>query len=182
MLWETRLAGRGSGTNLAGMPQFLLASTFATLALLVFLGTLVAVSVVDLHEQRIPDRILLPGCAAVFALLVAHAIAAGDASRLANGLVAATWGLAGSLLLHLIGRTSFGFGDVKLAGLIGLMAGWLSPAAAMVAVVAAFGGAGAVVVVLMLLRRAGWSTRFAFGPFMALAAIATTAGAVIGAQ
>ncbi len=59
-----------------------------------------------------------------------------------------------------------GFGDVKLAGLLGLFLGWLSWGSVVVATFGAFLLGGIVGVALIAARRAGRKSAIPFGPFM----------------
>ncbi|MFC7480110.1 hypothetical protein ACFQX7_08815 [Luedemannella flava] len=59
-----------------------------------------------------------------------------------------------------------GFGDVKLAGLLGLYLGWLGWGPVIVGTFAGFLFGAVVGAVLMLIRRAGRKSAVAFGPFM----------------
>ncbi len=59
-----------------------------------------------------------------------------------------------------------GFGDVKLAGVLGMLLGWVGWAALIVGGFSAFVLGGVVGVLLMLGRRATRKSRIPFGPFM----------------
>jgi leader peptidase (prepilin peptidase)/N-methyltransferase len=59
-----------------------------------------------------------------------------------------------------------GFGDVKLAGVLGLLLGWLGWGALVVGAFFGFVLGGVVGAALMFARRAGRRTAIPFGPFM----------------
>jgi leader peptidase (prepilin peptidase)/N-methyltransferase len=61
-----------------------------------------------------------------------------------------------------------GFGDVKLAGVIGMYLGWVSWPLAIIATFAAFLIGSAVGIVVMVRGRGGRKTKVPFGPFMVL--------------
>jgi leader peptidase (prepilin peptidase)/N-methyltransferase len=61
----------------------------------------------------------------------------------------------------------FGFGDVKLSGLLGLVSG-LGNTLPALAIGAIAGGVGAAL--MMVFRRAGRRTTIAYGPYLALGA------------
>jgi leader peptidase (prepilin peptidase) / N-methyltransferase len=95
------------------------------IALLILAAYLIPVSVIDLQVLRIPDRLTYPAL-----LLSVVAIAAvsfrggyGDAVRAAGlGML----GYAGFLVIfHLVYPRGLGFGDVKLALVMGLHLGWM---------------------------------------------------------
>ncbi|CAN5831665.1 A24 family peptidase [soil metagenome] len=82
----------------------------------VLAGWLVALSVVDLREHRLPNALTLPG----FVVILAVALVAGRGTGALLGAVA----LAGLyLVLHLLSRDGMGAGDVKLALGLGAVTG-----------------------------------------------------------
>jgi leader peptidase (prepilin peptidase)/N-methyltransferase len=76
------------------------------------------------------------------------------------------------LVLALVspGGGGLGYGDVKLAGLLGLLLGWLGWGSVILSVVAAFVIGGVIALILLLSGRASRSTHIAFGPSMILGA------------
>jgi leader peptidase (prepilin peptidase)/N-methyltransferase len=64
-----------------------------------------------------------------------------------------------------------GFGDVKLAGLLGLLMGWLGWGPVIVSVLAAFVIGGLSALILLVAGRASRSSHIAFGPSMILGAL-----------
>jgi leader peptidase (prepilin peptidase) / N-methyltransferase len=91
-----------------------------------FFSTLIAVSVVDLFNYVIPDRIVFPSLGASFALIVAISLYYDDASAITGALVGM---LLYALMLGLpfvVRPNALGFGDVKLALLMGLFLGWFN--------------------------------------------------------
>jgi leader peptidase (prepilin peptidase)/N-methyltransferase len=64
-----------------------------------------------------------------------------------------------------------GFGDVKLAPVLGVTLGWVGVGAAAVGLFAAFLVGGVVGVALMIARRAGRRSHLAFGPYLLLGAL-----------
>jgi leader peptidase (prepilin peptidase)/N-methyltransferase len=75
-------------------------------------------------------------------------------------------GLAIFMIMHVVYPAGMGMGDVKLAGIIGLVTGWVSIATSIVALMFAFFLSAIVSVVLLLSRRATMKTALPFGPFM----------------
>ena len=119
---------------------------------------------IDVDEHRLPDAIVLPGYPVVLAAVLLEAWGSGG-SALPAVLAGIACGLV-LLLLHLAG--GLGFGDVKLAPLLGALATAAVPGAGPLWLVLAFlvGGVAAAVV---LVRR-GPGARMPFGPPMLLAA------------
>lgn len=136
-------------------------------------------AVVDVREHRLPDRLVLPGAAAsavlwIAAFTVAGADAGGpggNARTLAAGVVL----FAGYLLLRIVHPPGMGFGDVKLAGLLGLHLGAAGWAHVLAGTVLAFLLGGLAGGALLLARRVRWRTAIPFGPFMLAGAVTALA-------
>jgi len=120
---------------------------------------LVAVAVTDIHERRIPNRIMFPALAGALALAL---IQPERWSLLLGGALA-----AGMLLLPVLfyGLEKAGGGDVKLALFLGLVLGW--PYVAL-ALLLAFVSAGLFSVGGLVLGRLSRHSLIAFGPFLSL--------------
>jgi len=140
-------------------------------ALLPFLGLVVvgaALAWIDLTQRRLPNRIVLPAVGASVPLLLGAAVLDGGLSRWLTALAggAVLFGLY--LVLALISPRGMGMGDVKLAALVGLYAGYLGWAALVVAAFAGFLLGGAVGLIGIVARRATRKTAIPFGPWMLL--------------
>jgi leader peptidase (prepilin peptidase)/N-methyltransferase len=136
---------------------------------------LVAVSVVDFRTHQIPDRLLLPLTGLAVGWLAAGALLTGDLSRthLGGAVLAAVVLAAVYFVLGLLGAV--GFGDVKLAGALGLWVGGLGGIAWMLIPVVAVGISGIHQLVVHLLHR---SRAVAHGPALAVAAAVCTVAAL----
>jgi leader peptidase (prepilin peptidase)/N-methyltransferase len=77
------------------------------------------------------------------------------------------------LVLALIVRGGLGFGDVKLAFLIGIFTGYLSLGHVLVTGIGSFLIGGFVALFLLITRRSSRKDAIPFGPFMTSAAILT---------
>ena len=135
-------------------------ATGITLGILTVL-VLVPVALIDLEHHVIPNRITGP--AAIAALVLGSALdPSGEPARLASaGAAAAFFGVA-----HLVSPRGMGMGDVKLAGLLGLLLGTAVAPALAIALVA-----GVVVGLAIVSHRSAGerrSTGVPFGPFMAI--------------
>ncbi|OLT53028.1 A24 family peptidase [Cellulosimicrobium sp. CUA-896] len=131
-------------------------------------------AVIDARTHRLPDAVVLPAWAGSLALLAVAALATGDVGALARAACGGVVAFAAYAALRLAHPPGLGFGDVKLAGLLGTVLGWFGWAALVVGLVAPFLLGGAWAVVLLVRRRASRTTAVPFGPFMVL-------GAVVGA-
>jgi len=134
-----------------------------------FLGLLVAVSVIDARFKIIPNRIVYPAYPVFAAVVVAGALAGIGLSAATAGIGLAAYG-GGLLVVALIAPKGMGMGDVKLAGLIGLVLGSLGMSYVAVAAGAAIlaGGLGSMAV--LALGKGGRRTQIPFGPYLALGA------------
>lgn len=142
------------------------AAVLELIALLWFAGIGIALAAIDLDTHRLPDRIVLPSYAVLAALLGTAALLTGDGEGAARAAAGAGILFAFYLALALISPRGMGMGDVKLAGVIGLMLGWVGWAALAVGALAAFLLGGLAAVALILARRARRTTGIPFGPWM----------------
>jgi leader peptidase (prepilin peptidase)/N-methyltransferase len=131
-----------------------------------------ALTYVDLDVHRLPDLIVLPSYPIAFVLLIVPTVVTGHWGWLLQAVLAALVLFVAYLLLVLIspGGGGLGYGDVKLAGVLGLLLGWLGWGTVTVSVLAAFVIGGVIALVLLLAGRASRSTHIAFGPSMILGA------------
>lgn len=137
----------------------------------------VALALIDLDVKRLPNVIVLPSYLVAALLLGAAALTGAGGGPAVRALVAMVVLFAGYLGLALLVPGGMGYGDVKLAGLLGLYLGWVSWSTVWVGTFAAFLAGGLVGVALLLLRRADRRSAIPFGPSMlAGAGVALFAG------
>ncbi len=137
-----------------------------------YLGAVgVVLSYVDARTRLLPTRIIAPSFAVLVLLLTAAALVDGSTSALIGAGLG--WVAMGGVyfLLWFVYPVGIGYGDVRLAGLLGLGLGYLGWHELVAGIYAGFvlGGFGGVV--LLLLRQAR-DNRYAFGPFMVMGALA----------
>lgn len=125
-----------------------------------------ALAEIDRRTWRLPDALTLPSYPIVLVLLA-------PSGRLPAALAAGCALGAVYAVLWFARPTGIGLGDVKLAGLIGLLTGALGIQAVVVAALAGQFLGALYAVGLLLARRATRTTEFPFGPFM-------LAGALVG--
>jgi leader peptidase (prepilin peptidase)/N-methyltransferase len=130
---------------------------------LVFMTMLVAITVTDLEQRIIPNKILL--VAAALAVLIA---AVGDPGSLPQRLLAAAAAGGGLFLVALAYPRGMGLGDVKLAAVMGLFLGRNVAPAILIALLA-----GSLVGLTMIAREGAEARKRAipFGPFLALGGV-----------
>jgi prepilin signal peptidase PulO-like enzyme (type II secretory pathway) len=132
--------------------------------LLIAVSILLALTITDLRFWVLPDSLV----GALAAIGVAKAVLLGVptvSTALAGGALGL--GLLGGLVLATRGR-AMGWGDVKLAGAMGVLLG-VSPM--LFALLLAFVAGGAFGAILILLRRATLKSHVPFGPFLAGATV-----------
>jgi leader peptidase (prepilin peptidase) / N-methyltransferase len=128
-----------------------------------FGGVLVALSIIDIKVKRLPNRLVYPSILIAVPYILVADLAGGHLDAVRAGIGFLAYGV-GLLIVALV--APMGMGDVKLAGLIGLVLG--SIGLGVVAVAAGvgilLGGVGALVA---LLSGAGRKSKLPYGPFMA---------------
>src|SRR5687767_3479062 len=94
-------------------------------AFLVLVAALIALSVIDLDTFTLPRKIIYFALAAGVVLLGVAAAVDGDARGIIEAGAGAAIAFGVLLLIHLVSPRGMGFGDVRLAGLLGLYLGWI---------------------------------------------------------
>lgn len=135
-------------------------------AYLYFAAVTVPLAVIDLRTLRLPNVLTLSAYPIVAALLLLPALAEGSWSSYARAMLAGVIVLALFLVLHLVNPSGMGLGDVKLAGPMGAVLGWVSWQAVFVGVVVGFVLAAGVGLAMLAARRANRKSALPFGPFM----------------
>lgn len=139
-------------------------------AALYLAGIGVALTMIDIDTQRLPNAIVLPSYIVVPVLLALASFGAEDWSALLWAAVgcAALWTFY--FVVVLVYPRGMGFGDVKLAGVLGLYLGWTGWGALVVGAFAAFVLGGVFSLLLVATRGAGRKTAIPFGPWMIVGA------------
>lgn len=147
-----------------------------TLAYCALFGVLAALSAIDIEHYRLPDLIVLPSLLISAPLIAVLSIAADEPRRIRYALIGAALYFGFLFVAHLISPRGMGFGDVKLAALMGLYVGWLGAtfvdALALVLWAMLIGFAVGTVFGVVLLAARRRNRPFPFGPFLALGAVA----------
>lgn len=123
---------------------------------------------IDFEHHRLPDRLVFAAFLAAAVLLTLAAAVHHDWHAWLRAVEGAAAVFAVLFLIAFISPRSFGFGDVKLGGLLGGYLGWFGW---MYVYYGIFGGflLGAVIAVALLAtRRASLKTKLAFGPTLIL--------------
>ena len=85
---------------------------------------LIALSVIDMETLRLPDRLVGPSVLVGVVVVGVSAVVDGSITPVAGALTGAAIYFGILLLTHLIHPAGMGFGDVKLAFLMGMALGW----------------------------------------------------------
>jgi leader peptidase (prepilin peptidase)/N-methyltransferase len=143
-----------------------ISNVLALVAYLYLVAITVALALIDLETHTLPNRIVLPGYAVAGALFLAASIVAGNY----DALIRAGIGMSGLWLLYAILAFSYprgmGFGDVKLAGVLGLFLGWAGWGPLLIGAFAAFLLGGIFSIVLLAAKKANRKSGIPFGPWM----------------
>lgn len=140
-------------------------------AYLYFAAVAVVLGLIDLDTKRLPNVIVLPSYPVAGALLLLPAFAGSQWGGYPRAWIAAVALFAFYFALAWVYPAGMGFGDVKLAGVIGLYLGWLGWGVLAVGAFLGFALGALVGIGLMAVRRAGRKTAIPFGPFMLAGAL-----------
>ncbi|MEU8000603.1 prepilin peptidase [Catellatospora sp. NPDC049111] len=151
------LAAGATAASLAGHGWALAAGLLLSVA-----GVLLAA--IDLAVQRLPDPIVWRLAVAVAVLLALAAATGGGWSAYGRALAGGAALLSAFGLLALLTGGQIGLGDAKVAGVSGLLLGWLGWGAVLFGGLLALLLNGAVAVVLLALRRVTWRGSLPMGP------------------
>jgi leader peptidase (prepilin peptidase)/N-methyltransferase len=119
----------------------------------------------------VPRRLLYPWLALVSVGLLGASAADDDWHRLWVAAVAGVVTFAVFFVVWFVYPRGMGFGDVRLAGVIGLALGWLGPWHVYIGLFAGFAIGVLAGVVLLIVNRTGRKTKIRFAPALALGAV-----------
>ena len=144
---------------------------------LLLFAALVVLSFIDLDTLRLPDRIVAPLLVVSIPLIVVTSLLQHDAARIRFAIAGGAFYFVFLLVVHLIIPRGMGFGDVKLAAVMGLYVGWLAPSIlgavslTLYAMMIGFLVGSLAGIIVFAFRRK--SRAIPFGPFLALGTIVT---------
>jgi leader peptidase (prepilin peptidase)/N-methyltransferase len=151
----------GSGSTLSAI-----GSTLVLIAFLYLAAVSVALALIDIDTHKLPNRIVLPSYIVGIVLLSIGGLLASDYRALLGAGIGAAALFAFYLALALAYPRGMGFGDVKLAGVLGLYLGYLGWGSLLSGAFAAFLFGGIFSIALVMIRKAGRKTGIPFGPWM----------------
>jgi leader peptidase (prepilin peptidase)/N-methyltransferase len=171
IVWFTALAGLVLG-GLAGAAAgwSALLPAFVAIALC---GT--PLTVIDYAHHRLPNRLVYPAAAAALVLLALAAAVRHEWSDYLRAIEGGAVTYVVLFVLMFISPKSFGWGDVRLGGILGLYLGYEAWIAVYFGIFGGFVLGTLVALVLLATGRANRKTPIAFGPMLLVGALAVLA-------
>jgi len=163
LAWRSAVAG----TLLGAVLGWSLGWTWAWLMWVPMVPVYLALAVVDWRTRLLPTYLIRPSYVVLVALAVVGAVVTQDRHDLVGAGLGWLVGGGSFAVLWFVYPRGLGFGDVRLAGVLGIGLGWLGWGPLLVGLYAGFllgGLIGAVLAVAKVVERSG----VPFGPFMLL--------------
>jgi leader peptidase (prepilin peptidase) / N-methyltransferase len=146
-------------------------------AYLAFLAGLVALACIDFEQLLLPKRIVYTTLVIVSGLLLLAAGATGEWHKLGTAFASGAVAFAAFFTLNFVNPRWLGFGDVRLALLLGVGLGWLGPGTALLGFFLGFLLGAVVGIALIVAKRLERRAPIPFGVFLSAgAALAIYAG------
>lgn len=131
----------------------------------------VALALIDIDVQRLPDALTLPSLGVAALLLLLGGAVGNHPGALLRALVGAAALGAFYFLVWFAYPKGMGFGDVKLAPTLGAYLGWLGYGVLATGAFLGFVFGGLFGIGLILFKDGGRKTKVPFGPFMLAGAL-----------
>ena len=144
-----------------------------------FVATAIALVVIDIRHNRLPNSLVYPLYSVGLFLLTASSLLTQDADAIVRAVTGLTVCSFAYGSIFVLAPGGMGWGDVKLAGIIGFFLGWIGWGALFLGVLSAFGLGATFGLALIGLKRARANSSIPFGPWMIAG---TFFGFVIGNQ
>ncbi|MHA7306321.1 prepilin peptidase [Arthrobacter sp. TMN-49] len=128
-------------------------------------------SVIDIKHQLLPNRIVFPSAAIAGVLLLSASLFMHDAGTALRTLLGGTVLWVVYVVLRLVSPSSMGYGDVKLAFVLGLYLGFIGWSAVLWGTFLAFVLGALWGLALMVTKKGTGKTQIPFGPFMLAGAL-----------
>ncbi|WP_088289305.1 A24 family peptidase [Kineosporia sp. A_224] len=152
----------------------------AVLPAFLFLAAIsIALALIDIDTFRLPYVIVARSYPVAAVLLGAASLAARDTSSVVRMLAGGAVLWLFYRLLHAVYPQGMGYGDVRLAGVLGMYLGWLGWSELVTGAFFAFLVGGLAGIAIMVVGRGSLKTQIPYGPYMIVGA---WLGAVWGAD
>lgn len=170
--------------GLYGLSVYRFGAGVNVVPVLILVTGLVALSGVDARVFRLPDRLLAPTLAVGLPAIVVASLYSDSPGAVVGALIGGFAYFSLLLVIHLVSPRGMGFGDVKLAFLMGCFLGWSAghhdafgdlvvEVLALVLAAAMIGSLlGLVVGIVYAAFRRSFSAVFPFGPSLAVGCVA----------
>lgn len=136
-------------------------------------------SLIDIKEMRIPNRILLLGMVTTLGAMLISSIALADPLRFAAALAGGVLSVLLFFLIHLAKPRGLGMGDVKFAGLIGASLSWISFPVGLLGLAVAFIASALYAIAIFAIRPKAHHRVIPFAPFMSFGLFFTGFGLLL---
>ncbi len=143
----------------------------AVAAYLYFIAVGVALTLIDVDCKRLPNVLVLPSYPVILVLLGGAAAWQHDGAALVRALIGMAVLLGLYLVLALTYPAGMGFGDVKLAGVLGAVLAYLSYAVLIIGAFAGFVLGAGLGLLLIISGRGSRKSAIPFGPYMIAGAL-----------
>ncbi len=140
-------------------------------AYLAFFALLVAVALTDLSTRLVPRRLLYPCAGLMVVFFLIAAAVDHSTSHLSGAAIGGTVAFGAFFVVWWFVPRGMGFGDVRLAGVIGIATGWLSLLHAYAAFFVGFIAGLVFGLVAIAASGGGRRTRIPFAPALAVGAV-----------
>ena len=172
LAWPVPTATMGPlAVVLSGLMLWAFGFDWVLVSVIPFVVFLAVMIVIDLRELRIPDKLTAPAALLAGPLLALSLLTDWSDVSILRALFGALAMGAFYFVLFFIYPAGMGFGDVKLAPIIGAQLGFFGWLVLIRGIVLAYLIVGPFAILLLLFGRARRKTGFPFGPFMAAGAI-----------
>ncbi|MDT4985992.1 MAG: leader peptidase (prepilin peptidase) / N-methyltransferase [Micromonosporaceae bacterium] len=151
----------------------------ALAAFLLLAAVAVPLALIDMKVLRLPDPLVGFAFAGGVLLLSTASLVTGDPGPILRAFTAAACCGVIYVVPALVPRTGLGFGDVKLAAVLGLYLGWWGWFAVIAGLVLTPVVNLPLVIGLLVTGRAGRRTAMPYGPAMLLAAVLSIVGTAL---
>jgi len=142
-------------------------TSFMTILPVIFATSMALyISLIDIQEMRIPNRILFPTYIATSFLMLIASLMEGEILHLLIALIGSLFATFLFYFIHLMRPKGLGMGDVKFAGLLGLVLSWFAFPSALWGLALAFIASAVFSSIAILFRFRRLDLLLPFGPFM----------------
>lgn len=175
--WPLLIGTQIASGLLFGVTAAVIGTHWVVIAYLWFVAVTLTLTLTDIDQKLIPNRILFPGFAIAFGVLAVGGALDTNLEGFARAIGGSAAYFVFLLVLALAARGGFGMGDVKLGALLGAFLAFEGWRILVVGAVGAFVLGGAVSLILLVFRIRGRKDAIPFGPYLVVAAyIAIVAG------